>query len=808
MNSMYTKMRIRFFLLLLLLPAFVGYAQPALPSYCEAFRPAELTGTQRSLTVKQSDIEKFLKSSDYGQNNRNTREYWQVLSDRDNNPVYADASGEKVISHLKWNEVVTIAKISGKRALVISGTFNKGDYPQIPVNAKCLGWVPMDKLLLWETCPTDDAGIYYKALIALNLDANNVAKDNTVGKMYGNPENLSNSIPLTTDKKFYYIMKREGNMVLLATQYTVSAGYSREVLFGWVSAGSYVPWNQRSCLEPTWDYQDVTYFINNSKSAPIYTTANATKEVTRWVYSTQKDWKDYRMNGNELRFPILDGNVRDKTGNILKYNISSFGTSTGETIEGGAIGTGESIGIAREALEEMRKINICLVIDGTESMEPYYPAVKEAIKNGCKLFQGKSVEVAVVIYRDKEHVLSDKSYEVEEFRFTRPENARLMSFLDTGGEYGFRTSSDKTAEESVFYGMSRGLDMFNGRERQSNIMLVVGDCGNNDDTKDDRFTDSDITDKLVKYNVQLMVFQVAKKSVPKAYGTFTNQLSKILKENLERKYKLLDEQGVKSPGKVVMNITEGGYILENDKNSSIYVGSIRFPKPEQEMLASELTSEMINSIDNLSSSIQNQINIIVGSNTGGWRSGGNSVSGGMTYDDAFIKQVLGEKGDPGKGVVMSFKGFTPKVDSESKRDYYKPVLFISSDELKTLVMKLQPVATEANRPSTDRMPYINALKALIRSFVPDITPEAMDNMSQQEIMSIAAGLNEASGSLRGPSIVALGDPHKVSQAEYMSIVKQFALKFRRIKNIQASAYPYTMEFNGAKYYWIPIEELP
>ena len=265
---------------------------------------------------------------------------------------------------------------------------------------------------------------------------------------------------------------------------------------------------------------------------------------------------------------------------------------------------------------------------------------------------------------------------------------------------------------------------------------------------------------------------------------------------------------MKYPATVSLSVVEGGYVLENDKNSNIYVGSIRFPKPEHEMLASDLTREMISSIDNLSSSVQNQIDIIIGSNAGNsWRASKN-VSEGMTYDEAFIKQVLGDKGDPGRGVVMSFKGYTPRVDPESKRNYYKPVLFISSDELKTLVMKLQPVANEANRPSQDRMPYINALKALIRSFVPDITPEEMESMSQNDVMEIAAGLNEASESLKGYSIAALGDPHKVSYADYVSILKQFASKFRRLKNIQASSYPYTMEFNGAKYYWIPIDELP
>ena len=87
MNRTGDMMKIRLLLLCFILSVAAGHAQPALPSFCEAFRPAELSGSHRSLTVKQSDIDRFLKSSGYGQNKRNTQEYWQVLSDRDGNPV-------------------------------------------------------------------------------------------------------------------------------------------------------------------------------------------------------------------------------------------------------------------------------------------------------------------------------------------------------------------------------------------------------------------------------------------------------------------------------------------------------------------------------------------------------------------------------------------------------------------------------------------------------------------------------------------------------------------------------------------------
>ena len=269
------------------------FAQLALPGSCKAFLPNVLssTGSRSIHLLSEEEAEKIGSSTDFGQKGPKTNEYWQVLSDRDENAVYQSSTSNSVIGKVNFNDELVIAEIKDGRALVFkSSHLSKSDYPKMPNDAVCVGWIPMSNLLLWDSCPTDKFGIYNKALISLNLEASGLKNaKNIVGKLFGNPANVTKYEPLETDKRFYFIMKREGSMVLLATQYTVSAGYSKKVLFGWVAEGSYVPWNQRTCLEPTWSEEDVAYFSDKGIKANIYRLPKDNKPVTWWDYTNQNE---------------------------------------------------------------------------------------------------------------------------------------------------------------------------------------------------------------------------------------------------------------------------------------------------------------------------------------------------------------------------------------------------------------------------------------------------------------------------------------------------------------------------------------
>ena len=128
----------------------------------------------------------------------------------------------------------------------------------------------MDRLLLWDLCLSDEMGVYQKALLCLNADESSKER----GYGFLNPQQLDKKIALDPTFKFYYVMKEAKatngkKMVLLATQ-SLMSGFSDANLYAWVPQDMYVSWNQRSCLEPTWNKDDIQAFTKNKFSAFIY----------------------------------------------------------------------------------------------------------------------------------------------------------------------------------------------------------------------------------------------------------------------------------------------------------------------------------------------------------------------------------------------------------------------------------------------------------------------------------------------------------------------------------------------------------
>ena len=655
----------------------------------------------------------------------------------------------------------------------------------------------MKNLLLWHSCPTDDAGIYKKALLCVNLEEES---GTDLGKIYKNPHIKNRFDRLTTDMKFYFVMKREGDLALLASTHSMD-GTSYEVLRGWVAAQSYVPWNQRSCLEPTWNHKDVEYFADENVKIRVCSGEDLERVVRPISFKTKEsdryDRHLYRMNPDELRFPILDYKGSD---NI--YNCSSFGTPGGEAEAESSVDSQEGptpLGYSNQQLNEMLNINIGVVIDGTSSMEAFYPAVRTAIKEGRKFFGSKyKVKVGVVIYRD----YGDGEFVTEVVPLTNPDNPRLDQFLESGGRYGIKSaSSDRTLEEAMYKGIDDALDRLGFKPDQSNLLLVVGDCGN--DRADSKVSVDSIVDKLIEKNVNIMGFQVRNGSED-AFGLFNNQLQQIMKVSLEKKFSNL----AKSEMKVRFQETKDGYKMVNDMKSNLYIGSHSFPLSGQQMQIDRLSSLMQDAIMYCSESVKYQIDILVA-----WQNQAFAPSPGLNgidLDEQYLIEKLGkeryEQVKKAKSLI-TFKGYALKAH-KSGRQFFKPVVFISSDELNKLIELLAPVNNAAVVQTNDREPYVNAMKALIQTMVPDITDERMNKMKFSEVMAMVAGLNEATTALKGPTIMEIASTQAVSHTEYASLVSDFKRKFMQLQRLKSTPYKYTRTFNGIKYYWLPVEDLP
>lgn len=779
-----------------------------LPGKCTAFKPDALYGS-----ILYADVANSLASSGtYGQTStKKSKEYWVVYSDRANNTTYVAPGSTTPFMKLDFNEKVKIAQISKGYALVFSDPKEQGNYPNISSMAEWKGWVPMSKLLLWDSCPANRAGIYEKAMLCANIDEK--LNNGNLGKLFHNPSNLKDYQGLSINFNYYFVMKREGKMVLLSTQNTMN-GNTYKVLYGWVDSNSYVAWNQRSCLEPTWDIPDVEYFAENGTKVNIYEDKSCHTKASYITYTKKtSDAYDpymYRMSGDELRYPILD----DSKGQL--WNCTTF-SSTGKkgAINAGTTDRTSSNNIFNKNLEQLSNIKIAIVIDGTKSMESFFPAVSKAISEFTTFFQKTdNVKVGVMIYRDK----NDGEYVTECFPMTNPENPALKGFLASGGKYGIKSSPrDKSLEEALYYGIDKALDSFGFKAEESNMMFVVGDCGNSSDYPE--ITKESLIKKLTEKNVTLMGFQVRNDSSNPAFTVFNNNVATLIKESLQAKFNSL----YSTPDKQVIvkaQIKKNEYEFTNNATSmenSLYIGSHKYVQSGV-MDPSALAEQLTHSVVTVKTVIEHQKEIIYDAANGIQDAvytensfGNNSEISGPWLDMEWLSKRIGKEFANNlkhSNTTVSFKGYTAKKDRNSDREYYKSVIFITQEELSNLMLRLKPLNDVSKNKDDDRLPYANAMKALVQSMLPGISDSEINAMGIDEIMSLVSGLNAHTRTTKGHTLPEIMSRQAVNAAEYQTIVKNFARQYRKLQTIQKNPYDFVREFNGAKYYWIPTEDMP
>ena len=773
-------------------------AQPQLPNdhKVKVSKPAEITKE----IIKLSALQQFVKTGKWGQDNV-TKKYWTVWSDRSHNTTYngpSESSGK--FNELSFNQTVRIADINKGFALVYDEPMQGMVHPIISEKAKCLGWIKMDNLLLWESCPTNDLGIYHKALIVANVEGWSKAGNKNYDKSYKNPITKEGMENVKTDMTFYFVMKDLGNYVLLSRSSKMDVGSTDQNLYAWVSKNTYVPWEQRTCLEGNWDPavaenlkgQKVGVYKNNVRGTEI--------TLGRENGATHNPATKYRFPKKRLRFPLLD--IKD-----TKYELTAFATPTdgeGEFLEDEAEldVASQADGIKENAVEEANKINIIVVIDGTSSMENYYKPMQDAILRAYETFghqNGIKVKAGVVIYRD----YADGEYMIETLPMTDPTSSKLRDFLLTGGKYGIKSSpKDHTNAEALYQGLHAALDTkrMGYSKYSSNLMFVVGDCGN--DANDNKISQQDIIKKCADLSINMVAFQVRNKD-DVAFNDFRRQMGAILRGNLKTQYKeplkwnslpdgivLGTVEGVKTPVMGALRNADKGEDMSPQKlNEIIKDNYIRFEYviKDKKYLLDHADEYLVKD----------------------WNQEGDIKD---MAEKSIARDLLEKYFTPEqqkiiikRGLITAFNGNTAKTAANGQ-DYWKPVLFITGEEFDKVMETFKIVYNGATKG--DRRAYVEALKKMIQTILPDITDEEMQRKDIKEVMDLVTGLIVKTESLNSHSIIDIQDEKVVPPAEFERIISDFKLKYEYLQNVRTSSYEFSVTVQGVKWYWLPVEAMP
>lgn len=775
--------------------SFADFFTEKRPKVCNVVKPSILN---KSL-LRQDDINRLFASPDFCQaeSSNNDKRFWIVYSDRDMNFTYTTSDGYTIEDTLYMNDKLRIATIDykTKRALVYSEKIPDIKYPRISDPAGSYkGWISMDNLLLWQTSIANEVGVYQKALLCLNADKDQKNNEESRGYQFKSPT-LEGKEEMDPTFRFYYIMKeakgKDGRkMVLLATQSDMY-GDSEKNLHAWVAEDMYVAWNQRSCLETTWDKEAVHYFAREKYVAKIFDTKNRLAYSDTFKINRRDPNPDnldddfYRWPSSAMRYPILDGTTQNR------YQCTAFQGNVG----GGFVD--HTIPIKQRELAELKKINIIVLLDATRSMDEYSEAVYNAIKLGCAYFASDryNVQVGVMLYRDDE----DGRYETEWFPFTSPTNPNLMNFIKNGGarNYGFKSDpTDKTMEESLYYGMSKALLEFKN-PKQSNVLLVVGDCGNNH--TDTRVSKEQLISEIKSREVNVIGFQV-RTPIDSHFSCFNEQLVYIVRNSLQERF-----DKIQKGSEVTTSMNEYGFVFSNNDTEAnmLCMGEHCHAFRGTNLKPSDLTNMMQKTIGSYADNVQAKIDALIHRKPSKQiKVGGGDVVKGGGLVDAWLREIFGE--DVSVTGLIGFTGYTDKVVDD--RAVWRSNVFFTEKELKNLIAGLEPLYDVAMKyEHSNRNAFVTAFKRCVENMAPGVN---INDGNLSDMMQRAMGLHEKTFMLQ-QNLDAITDNQAIDDDVYGAILERFKKKYDLFKEmVDSRDYKFKWEHNGQTYYWIAIDDMP
>ena len=438
-----------------------------------------------------------LEDLDYGFSDRN----WRVYSDRSKNFLYNTPNGSPMGTMLDYMQPLNVKKVDGKWLKLFT------------LDNQELGWVRSNNILLNSFCllttgvtdndvevsiPTKKIIITSLAeLVERGIELEDAEK---YRHFYTEPStNMNRRLQDVKDFEIYYVYKEQGGSVLLATNDKLTQGSitNKSVVKGWIPLGNTTSWDNRLMLEPARStlaqqaygpkilhgYKDLAQLKTKLEQ-------NISKDNTSFI-----DFQVGAIPYDRMRKPV----IQSIDNNILQV------VSIMRDTEGDIINKKRLKEMERKIERQQQNTNIVFVVDATSSMKPYFSSISKSI--GEIMSQNRnenkhSLKFAVVIYRDYADKAKNRDCEVLALTADQSE---VKSYLNKV----VCSSNNKLMPEAQFNGIIKGIEELDLNPEDSNVMVLIGDCGNHDDPNSEKNYDvEDVANILDKYDLNVISFQV------------------------------------------------------------------------------------------------------------------------------------------------------------------------------------------------------------------------------------------------------------------------------------------------------------
>ena len=479
-----------------------------------------------------------------------SQRYWIVYSDRDDNSFYSNHHSNSTNNkNASFMQGFYVKNTSGGWLHLVD-VLDEIDY----------GWIHSKNLLLsiysLKTEGDIEKGtvsIPRKSVILTSIDeARNVGGVLQTQKRYYTSPNRKNRYEKGTPKSFQplFVFKETGTSVLLAGSDVLDGSFktNKSKINGWINVADKTDWDTRVALEDAHS-KEATEEYSTSKLNGYITQNEITTCVEENLCDSKKSIAQFSVGptrNNVMRRPVIS-NIDHNIKKVISVAKDNKGNKVYEAL-------------LTEAQRLQSNVNIVFVLDATASMRPYYKSIanslEKVIDNNQKIIKS-NLKLGVVVYRD--YADGKSAYDVQPLTTDFNKVKKVINSTVC-------QSKDKDLPEAQFNGLINGIEEVGFNADESNIIVLIGDCGNHIDDKNG-YALNNIIDLYGKYKTNLISFQV-KSGADNSFYTFNEDVMDVIFEVANKKI-----EGKGSDLKIK---------LESKNNNTIKLKMIKGDEPDYE----------------------------------------------------------------------------------------------------------------------------------------------------------------------------------------------------------------------------------
>ena len=761
---------------------------------------------------------------------------WIVYSDRANNESYNSAESTSTKhKNIGFLEEFYVMEETPTRVRVVKDNNPKISENQFSNQAIDFGWIPKDHLLLSQHCLVTYEGQVDKKIMLLNTVES--VKEGKKEKhdyvpFYLDPKLKSETKENSTIFEVFFVYKQTEDAYLIGRRNRIDAKKkSIEVIQGWVPKNRAVVWNHRIAVEPNWDQTAVQERIgknlhpsvfNDKQAAQNYVnTGDVKKNDIFWANDDKSMLKEGRLLGEWRRFPLFNKRSSNQIFNVgYMGNIITDNTTLNQVTKAEI---DKKISLSRDA---KRNINIIFVIDGTQSMNPYFSAMSNAIRQSMQQMKDNlgslktlnSLNFGAVVYRD--FAEGDLITEVYKPTPRYNEVANFLSLIDT--EHG----KDKDLPEAVYYGIKKAIRLL--KKGETNLLVLIGDAGNHNRNDNSQVKAETLIKLLSDYECNMLVYQVHNQTNYTTYDEFLNQMKNLGLYSSKAAAGFIEAN---DPNGDFDRVKTSSIKFENaqGKNKDVlspHASPIQFvlvyPDKGSSLPASKLQDEIpgiVKHIDNYTNDYIGFIDKIT--------SQGKSIDI-VTSDEVAIntKQKasdfapavflflakLGLSADQlsaiaSKKFQMYLTGYAPTKSDQLQNEMFRKVLLLSRLELSNIINNIESLQNSYGENRRERMR--DTWITILEESIGKINREEMMEKTMEDITKMLYDVPTNSSFLSKLRLKDITDRSVLPDGQFEIYITELEGKKNRLERIfNEEKNKFSFRSNDETYYWVPDTDMP